>query len=145
MDKKDVLIKIKGMQFAEDNSDDDIVESMTMGTLEQVGDKYIIKFDEVIDDMEEPVKSTIICKEGFMEIKKVGVVNVCMLFEEGKEVTTNYATSFGDIVLQISGKAVTIQKSDLGMEIIATYGLAVDYGFLGECKVAVNLEYKENK
>ena len=76
---KEVMISIRGIQF-DNGQDGEKIESIQMGEYYLKNNTHYILFDEVIEGMEEPVKSMIKFKKGEMHLNKKGPINVTMDF-----------------------------------------------------------------
>ena len=78
---KDVLVKISGLQFAEDQ-DNGPVEIITTGNYYKKNGKHYILYDEVQEGFDGVTKSVIKVNDDFLDVTKKGVTNVHMMFEK---------------------------------------------------------------
>ena len=58
-----------------------------------------------------------------MEVRKKGVVNVHMVFEQGKKNMTYYTTPYGTIEMGIAATNLNLQESDGGLDMKVDYAL----------------------
>ena len=77
-----------------------------------------------------------------LELTKRGFVNVHMLFEENKKSLTNYATPFGDVLIGIDAKKITLTEEEHKICIDIDYALEANYEFLADCKINVEISEK---
>ena len=88
---KDVLVKISGLQFAEDQ-DSGPVEIITTGNYYKKNGKHYILYDEVQEGFDGVTKSVIKVNDDFLDVTKKGVTNVHMMFEKNKKNMSYYNT-----------------------------------------------------
>ena len=104
--------------------------------------RYVI-YEEADEESGQKTRGRIKFKENLLEVDKSGYVNVHMLFEENKKSLTNYATPFGNILIGIDTKKITLTESDDKIQIDVDYALEANYEFLADCKI--NIEITERK
>ena len=97
---KDVLVKISGLQFADDQ-DNDPVEIITTGSYYKKNGKHYILYDEVQEGFDGVTKSVIKVNDDFLDVTKKGVTNVHMMFEKNKKNMSYYNTPFGNLLVEI--------------------------------------------
>ena len=76
---KEILLSIKGLQFLEDNNEDEI-EVITTGTYFQKDGRHYIKYDEVMEGLEGKIQNLIKINVKSMEVTKRRLSNVHMVF-----------------------------------------------------------------
>lgn len=138
---KDVLVAIKGLQF--DASEDETnIETINMAEYFEKNSSRYVLFDEVTEGSLESTKNIIKFKGNVLELTKKGLVNVHMIFEENKKNMTNYATPFGDILIGIDAKKVSMTEEDSHIRVNVDYALEVNYEHLADCKITVDVKPK---
>ncbi|MFI3237748.1 MAG: DUF1934 domain-containing protein [Lachnospiraceae bacterium] len=142
MEQKRVLIRIKGMQFAPESTEEDMIESMMMGVLYEDGEYSYIEYTEEIEEIEEEIKVVLKFKPGFLELQKSGPISVVMRFEKDTENQTTYATPMGDLILGIHGKSVDTSVTTEHIYVMARYSLDVNYAYLCDCHIEIKAEIK---
>ena len=80
--KKEVLLALKGLQFATAEEDARALETITPAEYYKRNDSHYIIYDEVMEDFSETVKNTIKIKGSQVEVTKKGFINVHMIFEQ---------------------------------------------------------------
>lgn len=135
---KDVMISIRGIQF-EEGMDGEKIESIQKGEYYSRNDMHYILFEEVVEGMEDPVKSMIKFKEGEMHLNKKGPINVTMDFLEDRKTLTDYRTPFGSMVIGLEAKRVNYEEEEKRILLDVDYVLEVNYEPLANCKIRVDI------
>ena len=135
---KDVMISIRGIQF-EEGMDGEKIESIQKGEYYSRNDMHYILFEEVLEGMEDPVKSMIKFKEGEMHLNKKGPINVTMDFLEDRKTLTDYRTPFGSLVIGLEAKRVNYEEEEKRILLDVDYVLEVNYEPLANCKIRVDI------
>ena len=139
---KEVLLAITGMQFdmAEEESN---IQTITAAEYYNKNNSRYVIYEEADEESGQKTRGRIKFREDLLEVDKSGYVNVHMLFEENKKSLTNYATPFGNILIGIDTKKITLTESDNKIQIDVDYALEANYEFLADCKI--NIEITERK
>lgn len=138
---KDVLLAIKGIQFDASEAESNVQTITAAEYYEKNSSRYVI-FEETTEGTDEKTKNIIKFKDNMMELTKRGFVNVHMLFEENKKNLTNYATPFGDVLIGIDAKKITLTEEEHKISIDIDYALEANYEFLADCKINVEISEK---
>lgn len=140
---KDVLLSIKGLQFANEQ-DTEPVEVITSGDYYKRNGKHYILYDEVMEGFEGVTKNIIKLKENCLDVTKKGVTNVHMMFEKNKKNITYYNTPFGSIMIGIDAKNIKIEEKEESILVNVSYGLEVNYEHMADCNIVMNIQSKES-
>ena len=135
---KEVMISIRGIQF-EEGVDGEKIESIQKGEYYNRNDMHYILFEEIVEGMDDPVKSMIKFKEGEMHLNKKGPINVSMDFLEDKKTLTDYRTPFGSLVIGLEAKKVNFEEEEKRILLDVDYTLEVNYEPLANCKIRVDI------
>ena len=81
---KDILLKIKGLQFLEENSEEQ-VEVITPASYFHKDGKHYIKYDEVMEGFDGSIQNLIKVNDRSLEVTKRGLANVHMILRKIKE------------------------------------------------------------
>jgi len=139
---KEVLISVKGLQFGND-LDNDMIEIITNGLYYKKSKTNYLLYDEVVEGFEGLTKNIVKFDRNSMDLTKTGVTNVHMVFEENKKTMTNYITPYGNILIGVDSKKVSINETKENIKIDIDYALEVNYEFLADCKIEMNIKSKE--
>ncbi len=138
---KEVLVAIKGLQFGTNDEESNIETINTAEYYEKNNSRYII-FDEITEGEEGSTKNIIKFKENSVELTKKGLVNVHMIFEENKKNMTNYATPFGDILVGIDARKISMAEEESHISINVDYALEINYEHTADCKISMDIKPK---
>lgn len=142
--KEQVYISIKGLHLSaqsEQNNEtqEDEVEIINVGTYRVVAGKEYLKYDEVYEG--ESDKSTVIIKltDNSMDITKKGFVTASLSFVKQEKTMTCYNTPFGNIYLGIFTRKLDIERSEEKIRIAADYSLELNYETVSDCTVEIEV------
>ena len=135
---KDVMISIRGIQFDE-GQDGEKIESIQKGEYYNKNNTHYILFEEIVEGLEDPVKSMIKFREGEMHLHKKGPINVNMEFLEDKKTLTDYRTPFGSLVIGLEAKKEDFEEEEKRILLNVDYTLEVNYEPLANCKIRVDI------
>lgn len=139
---KDVLLTIKGLQF-DAAAEETNLQTITAAEYYEKNNSHYVIYDETMEGSGENTKNIIKFKDKSLELTKKGFVNVHMLFEENKKSLTNYATPFGDILIGIDARKITMTDKDDTIHVNVDYALEVNYEFLADCKISMEISERE--
>jgi len=142
----DILLTIKGMQFAED-MDEEQLEVVTSGKYYEKNGKHYIKYNEVVEGFEGTVRNLIkINANGGMEVTKRGVMtNVHMVFEENKKNMSYYDTPFGNLLVGIAATNIDVNTQQDQIDVKVDYALEVNHEYLVDCTIQMNIISKDSR
>lgn len=139
---KDVLLAIKGLQL-DASAEESNVQTITAAEYYKRNNSHYVVFDEATEGTAENTKNIIKFREKTLELTKKGLVNVHMIFEENKKSLTNYSTPFGDILIGIDAKKITLSDEEDMIRINVDYALEINYEFLADCKISMEISERE--
>lgn len=139
---KDVLLAIKGLQFNASEEESN-VETITPATYYRKNNSHFLVYDEAEEGSDKTTKNLIRFKKNSLELTKNGVVNVHMVFEENQKNLSNYATPYGDIMVGIDTKKITLADEEHKMHIEVDYALEINYEFLANCKICMDVSERD--
>lgn len=140
---KDVIIGIQGLQFV--NGDDDSIEVITNGSYYFKNGRHYLLYREIIDGYFQETRDTIIFDDKKFEIKKKGIVNTHMVFEERKKNMTYYEMPFGNMMIETNTKKVNVSETDNEITVKIEYGLSVNYAFIADCEITVRVSSRQQE
>ena len=136
--KKDVLVSIKGLQYALAEGEDQRVETINRGTFYTRNNKNYVVYEETSEN--EVVKSMLKFDDKLLELDKKGFVSVHMTFEEGKKNYTAYKTPYGDVMIGIDTRAVRCNRDENEINMAIEYDMEVNYEHLARCRIDMNVK-----
>lgn len=141
---KDVLVKISGLQFAGEE-DSDSIEVITSGTYYKKNGKHYVLYEEVMEGSAEVTRNRIKIGENSMEVTKKGPAAVHMVFEKNKKNVSYYYTPYGNLLIGIDAKEISVDETDLDINVKVAYGLEINYEYMADCHIAIDVKSKEAK
>jgi len=142
---KEVVLTTRGMQFAmnEQTGEGENIEIVTSALYYDKGDYSYLVYEEILEGVDEPVSNLVKFNSDCIEVTKKGLINVHMIFETGKQNMTNYHTPFGDLMIGINTHKVQVTKSEDQIHLEASYGMDINYEFLSDCQISMDIAPKE--
>lgn len=139
---KDVIINIKGTQGFE--TDSDVIELTTYGTLSQRDGKFLISYEE----NEEPngVIKTLVKAEGNEKVvmKRSGQIESNLTVEKGKRNRCFYAIPQGNLMLGIFGESITNTLNENGGKLTMSYTIDIENGLVSRNIVEISVKEVKN-
>ena len=90
--KKDVLIRVRGLQMMDTEDEQEPIEIVVPGQYYYRNGSHYLRYEEMMDDTAQPTVNYIKLSPQGVEVRKQGQVNVHMVFEQGKKNMTLYST-----------------------------------------------------
>ena len=141
---QEVLLTLRGLQFDQREEDADKIEMVTVGDYYKRNDKHYVVYEEITEGFTQPTKNRLKITQHMMELSRNGLVNVHMVFQENKKNLTNYNTPFGQILIGIDTKKIQINEQENNITVDVDYSLDINYEFLSDCHIRINICSKEN-
>ena len=130
---KNVILSIRGQQTFDDNSDPEVIELVTEGTLTpHEGGNYTVRYQESELTGLEGTQTTIQVGGDSVTILREGQVNSQMVFEEGRRHLTMYNTPYGALSIGVNTRKMKVDLDETGGSIEIDYALEVDHAVAGE-------------
>ena len=141
---KEVLLTLQGLQFDQREEDADKIEMVTVGDYFKKNDRHYVVYEEVTDGFAQPTKNRLKFSDHMVELTRNGLVNVHMVFQENKKNMSNYNTPFGQILVGIDTKRISIEEKEDNIVVDVDYALDINYEFLSDCHIKIDIRSKEN-
>lgn len=139
---KDVLIAIKGLQF-DAAAEETNIETVSAGQYYEKNKSHYILYDEIDEDSRECTKNVIKIREDKIELTKKGLVNVHMVFEKDKKNLTSYITPFGEILIGIDARKISMDQKSENINVKVDYALEINYEHYADCKISMEIKPRE--
>ncbi len=138
-----VLIEVIGTQNIDSQLDK--TELKTVGTFEELEEKYIIRYKEEQGEGEVPVDvSVVVLKdESVVEMTRDGAISSRLVIERSQRNLCHYGTAYGDILMGISGHSIEHEPNENGGKF--SFGYDIDINGALASKNRVKLTYKKKK
>lgn len=137
-----VLVSIKGLQILQDAEAEDAIELITAGNYYNRNGHHFIKYEEIMEGFEGVTNNLIKVKPDAVEVRKKGVANVHMIFEENKKNVTFYHTPFGSMKMGVSATKVSVKETEQNIDITVDYALDINEEHVADCSIILNIKSK---
>lgn len=143
--EKEVLIHVKGLHMMDTPEGDEPIEIVVPGEYYFRNGSHYLRYEEVMEDFAEPTINYIKISPKGMEVRKKGVVNVHMVFEQGKKNMTYYTTPYGTIEMGIAATNLDLKENDGGLNMKVDYALDMNQEHVADCYLAIKAQPKNCK
>ncbi len=140
--KEKVFVKVKGLQFANGQEEEDIIEVINVGRYRIINGSEYVKYDEVYEESNQKSTNTIKISEKCVEITKKGLVTAHMSFVEGEKTMTFYDTPYGSIYLGIFAQNIQIERDEDDIRISIDYSIDMNYEKVADSHIDIEISSK---
>lgn len=139
---KEVRIKIKTIQSADDEEAGEVTEIFTFGRLSRLKEQsgYRLDYEESEVTGYEGCKVGLDITDDYVKMSRTGKVNSTMFIEKGKKHHGHYGTPFGDLMVGINTDEIRNGITDKGGDLYMKYTIDINSDFLSENELFVNVE-----
>lgn len=141
---KNVLIHVRGLQMMEAEDEQEPIEIVVPGEYYFRNGSHYLRFEEVLDDSAEPTVNYIKMSSRGLEVRKKGLVNVHMVFEQGKKNMTYYSTPYGTLQMGIAATKLELDENDKGLSMKVDYALEMNQEHMADCCLAIQAQSKNS-
>ena len=142
--EKEVLLALKGLQFAMDEEGAQALETITPAEYYKKNDSHYVIYDEVTEGFRDTTKNIIKFTGSQMEVTKKGLVNVHMVFEQGKKNMTFYSTPYGTLQMGIAATGLELEEKEDGINMKVDYALEMNEEHVADCYLTVQAQSKHS-
>ena len=140
--EKEVLIHVRGLQMMDPQGEDEPIEIVVPGEYYYRNGSHYLKYEERMEDFREPTINYIKMSERGMEVRKKGLINVHMVFQQGKKNMTYYSTPYGIIQMGISATSLELKEEDDYLDMKVDYSLDMNEEHVADCYLSVKATEK---
>ncbi len=142
---KDVLVTIEGLQFGDGANEQDLdkIETICPGQFYEPKDSKYVVYEEQVEEIDLPITNRIKIKDNEVTVTKKGPFQVQMVFEAGRKTMTEYSMPFGQIMLGIETQKLQVDETEEEIKIYIKYALEVNYQFVSDCEIKINIQAKK--
>ena len=142
---KEVLIHVSGLQTIDAEGEQEPIEIVVPGEYYFRNGSHYLRYEEIMEDFTEPTINYIKISPKGMEVRKKGVVNVHMVFEQGKKNMTYYTTPYGTIEMGIAATNLNLEEGDSSLNMKVDYALDMNQEHVADCYLAIKAQPKDCK
>lgn len=142
---KEVLIHVRGLQTIDADGDQEPVEIVVPGQYYFRNGSHYLRYEEILEDFAEPTINYIKISPKGMEVRKKGVVNVHMVFEQGKKNMTYYTTPYGTLQMGIATTNLELTEHAGSIDMKVDYALDMNEEHVADCYLSVQAQPAHSK
>ena len=142
---KDVLIHVRGLQMMETDDAQEPIEIVVPGQYYFRNGFHYLRYEEILDESSEPTINYIKMSGKGLEVSKKGLVNVHMVFEQGKKNMTYYTTPYGTLQMGIAATNLELTESEEDIHMKADYALDMNEEHVADCYLAIQVQPRDCK
>ena len=143
--QKDVLIHVRGLHMLDNEGGEEPVEVVVPGQYYFRNGSHYLRYEELAEDFSEPTINYIKMSPSGMEVRKKGLVNVHMVFEQGKKNMTYYTTPYGTIQMGIAATSLELAENETGLNMTVDYSLDMNEEHVADCSLSIQAQSKDCK
>ena len=140
--KQKVVLSIRGQQSYV-GQEPDVIELVTEGTMEQLDDRWEIRYEETSLTGMEGVSTCFSVEEDQIVLTRTGKLNSQMVFREGVPHESLYQMEFGALMLSVTASKIESSLSHDGGTVDLTYSIEIEQSSAG--LIVYHLELKPQK
>ena len=143
---KEVLVTLSGIQF--DLNAQEPISTVSVGTYEAVEGGHRISYEEYQDEgdgKESEHHNTLTIRPKEIELVKDGDVSTQMLFKPLQKTESYYSTPYGDLVIGMDTKDMTLDVSPDLIEAKIRYGLEINQSMISDCEISIRIESRKKE
>ena len=140
--EKEVLIHVKGLHMLDTQDGEEPIEIVVPGEYYFRNGSHYLRYEELLEVQGDPTINYIKISPRGMEVRKKGVVNTHMVFEQGKRNMALYTTPFGTLEMGISATSLELQESDGRIDMKVNYSLDMNQEHVADCCLDIHAQTK---
>lgn len=140
---KDVMIRIKGLQYTE-GQESDTTELMLPGQFFERDGLSFVKYDEIVEEGGETIRNLLKFSDTKLTVIRHGAVESSMSFEKGKKLRSLYRTPFGDLEVGTLVSRFLILRTEENIRLEVDYALEMNGVHAAENRIAVTIRSRKN-
>lgn len=118
--KQEVELKLTGLHSS---GEDEKVESAQPAQYFKRNDSHYVLYEEKLEGYDGVCKSRIKFRENLLELTRQGGVEMHMIFEENKRHQVPYQTPYGQLLLGIDTRSVTVEEDEDEIRVTVEYAM----------------------
>lgn len=141
--RRAICIELVGAQLFDEDVEPQVIRERSDGTYySRDGYEFAIYYQ--VDENSE-IRNLIKFKEDFLELSKKGAYTSHLIFEPGKEYTSNYHTPYGVMTVNVCTQSLKISHVGSTVDIHIVYDMTLNDDCVAKCELKINIKDKENE
>ena len=130
--KKDVLIRVRGLQMMDTEDEQEPLEIVVPGQYYYRNGSHYLRYEEMMDDTAQPTVNYIKLSPQGVEVRK-----------QGKKNMTLYSTPFGTLQMGIAATGLEIMEDEDRIQMKVDYALDMNEEHVADCYLTVQAQSKD--
>lgn len=139
---KDVIVSITGLQYMGGEEEPVPVEVVMPGQYYFKNGQHYLLYDETMDGFDNVAHNIVKFGKDKLEIRKKGLINVQMIFEENKKNLSYYETPFGMMNMGVAATKIRIDEQPDLIHVLVDYALDLNEAYVADCTIAMTIRSK---
>jgi uncharacterized beta-barrel protein YwiB (DUF1934 family) len=139
---KNVIIYLKGLQFAQTEDGTEPIQVIAPGQYYFKNGSHYLLYEDADDGGEGGAKNTIKFKPDHLEVIKNGSISTKLVFEKDKKTLSQYQTPFGIIMIGVTTTSIELSEEENSIGLKAKYSMDINGTFLADCEVNIKAQAK---
>lgn len=141
---KDVLIHVRGLQMMDTEEGQEPIEIVVPGQYYFRNGSHYLRYEEIMDESSTPTVNYIKMSPQGVEVRKKGLVNVHMVFEQGKKNMTYYTTPYGTLQMGIATTGLVLTENTDSIDMKVDYTLDMNEAHVADCYLTIQAQTKDS-
>ena len=142
--EKNVIITIRGLQFVQNDEEVEPVEVVTPGEYYKKNGQHYLLFEESVESFGETTHNLMKFRKDHLEVRKKGLVNVHMVFEENKKTLSYYQTPYGIMNMGIAATRIQMDEQKDNIDVRVDYALNLNENYVADCTIYMNVKSRDS-
>ena len=142
--EKDVIITIRGLQFVQGDDEMEPVEVVTPGEYYKKNGQHYLLFEESVEGFGETTHNVMKFRPDQLEVRKKGLINVHMIFEEKKKTLSYYQTPYGVMNMGIAATSIQLEEQKDNIDMRVDYALNLNENYVADCTIFMNVKSRDS-
>lgn len=141
---KDVIVSISGLQYVAGVEEQEPVpvEVVMAGQYFKKNGQHYLIYDETMDGFDSSTHNIVKFDERKMEVRKKGLINVQMIFEENKKNLSFYQTPYGLMNMGVAATKIKVSEEEDSIDVQVDYALDMNDSYVADCTIAMTIRAK---
>lgn len=138
---REVKLSITGLHVSGENDENNVTDHYDAEYFKK-NDSHYLLYEDAQEGFSQSSKTRIKCKDKLMELTRQGLTRTYMVFEENQTHMTPYVTPYGEFLLGIHAKRVSMEERECEIVIIVEYSLEAEGEHLSDCRIVIKAREK---
>ena len=139
---REVELRLSGLHTSGEDPEQASVEAAQPAQYFKRNDSHYLLYEETVEGIDGSCKSRMKFRDHLLELTRQGAVEMHMIFEENKRHVLPYDTPYGQILLGIDTRRVTVEEQEKEIRVTVEYTLDHEGEPLSESCMKIHVREK---